>query len=364
MILRLQIIVLTIVISGQICSLNLDPLFGQPQPSAEVTAVPPQPPPIEQPTPSPQPYLLKAATATNGLVWLDSYRANLIVNFAGTSNGQTSTGHIESLREFNRLLKAQHHYLNVEGTIPDPNLVTGVSEFFQLQDQIYIIQPEQALSFVSPKTEQISSGQFGFLELESLMLLPEAVSTPPQLETLNGIKVQHYHFTQADLNSSNMVIKQARGEVWVADVGAYVFQYTLSATIKITTPLPNVPLMEEGTLKLSYILTNINSNVTIQPPRNLEITITPLAEIPRPADAQLIATFPTLLEYHTALSPVSATLFYQAYLPTQGWTEANIELFEEKSRLIYTNTQKVVTILIAPSNTPPQNKISLNLESP
>ena len=149
----------------------------------------------------------------------------------------------------------------------------------------------------------------------------------------------------------------------MADADNYLMQYIISAMVKMATPIPNAHILDEGRLNLSYTLTDINTDFEIALPDNVETTITSLAQFPRPEGAQVTAIFPTLLEYTSVISPISATLFYQTGLPPNGWTEESAEIFEEKSRLVYTKENETLTILIAPAENRNQIKVLLNLDT-
>ena len=170
-----------------------------------------------------------------------------------------------------------------------------------------------------------------------------AQQTAPLPETLNGLNVQRYHFTQEDLADPSFGYKQAAGDVWVSTDSNNVVQYIISATLTTLPPLPNAHLMDEGQLTLRYTLSDINADVTITPPEqpgNNVLTLLPLLP-----DARLDAVFPALIEYTSAISPVSATLFYQEQLVNAGWTEETTTFFNEKARLSFSKDDEKISFL-------------------
>ena len=93
----------------------------------------------------------------------------------------------------------------------------------------------------------------------------------------------------------------------------------------------------------------------------LGIHTSALAALPQLPDAQIVTAFPSLLEYTSAISPVSATLFYQNELAELGWTQVLTTVFEEKAQLAFNKNGQTATILINPD----QNKnvkVVLSLE--
>lgn len=314
-------------------------------------------PPAATPSPTPQRFAVGVNAVNSGLSRLNSYRANLTVDFNGTRSGQPSSGRIESLTEINRPAAARHHYLNVNATIPHVQN-RGISEFFQIDRQIYVTSPNETMQFEAPANSQISPGTLGFFELDRLVVLPAMVSTPPQTETLHGQPVQRYSFTQADLPSDAIIFERAQGNLWVAETDNYLVQYVISATVKMPTPIPNAHILDRGWLNLSYTLTDVNADVPISPPAQ---TGGPFANFPPPPNSQITAVYPTLIEYSSVTSPISATLFYQTGLPPNGWTEESADLFEEKARLIFSKDSQRLTILITPADDPDKIKIVLDM---
>jgi hypothetical protein len=309
------------------------------------------------PTPTPQIFNITPTSVISGLEQLDSYRANLIVDTAGVLDGKPAAGHFESLTEVNRPQSIQRTYLYID----NPPDAPAISDFYRIQNQIYIVQGEETKQFTIEAGQPYSPAAAGLLELETLIILPQRVSTQPQITTIDEHNALRYTFDQSHLNSSNLLFRQAQGEVWVAVPGNYVLQYVISATVKTIAP-PTTHIIDEGSLTIRYRLADINAAIAIIPPTT-DIGATPFANFPPPPEAEIIAIYPTLIEYSSAISPISATLFYQSGLPPQGWIEEQMELFEEKARLVYSKDKHRLTILITPADIPPKIKIALNMET-
>ena len=310
------------------------------------------------PTPTPQTFTIAPTSIISGLEQLDSYRANLIVDIGGVLDNEPTTGHFAMLTEVNRPQSIHHTYLYVDNP-PDP---PAISNFYRIQDQIYIVRGEGTTEFSIEANQSYSPADAGLPELETLIILPERVFTPPRITTLEGRNTLHYTFDESHLNSSNLLFEQARGEVWVAAPGNYVLQYVISATIKTLAPPANAHLVDEGSLTIRYKLTDINAAIPITLPTT-DTTVIPFADFPPPPESEITAVYPTLIEYTSAISPISATLFYQSGLPSQGWVEEQMELFEEKARLVYSKDRQRLTILVTPADTPRKIKIALSMET-
>ena len=308
-----------------------------------------------------QPFTLAPTSAGSRLDQLDSYRANLTLDFEGTLGGEVSTGHLESLTEINSSQAALHRYFNADVDSPNFKSAEGISQFFSIEDNIFISRPGETLKFKTEDSAAILPGDMGFLELEKLIILPPAVLEPPRIERLNGKNVLRYSFDQDDLESADIFFEQAEGEAWITVPGDYLMQYVISATIKTIVPVPNAHLLDDGSLVIQYKLTDINASIPITAPANLDLGQSPFADFPAPPEAELTAVYPSLIEYTGVISPISATLFYQNGLTATGWAEENSSIFNEKSRLTFSKDDQQLTILVTPAEDPAKTKIVLDL---
>jgi hypothetical protein len=311
------------------------------------------------PTPTVARFTIGPTSANSDLGKLKSYRTHLTVDFTGNRNGEVARGHIETSTEVIQQPPALHHYLKVDGQIPKTKIPPGVSEFFRINDRVYLKKAGDNLwsQFTGADT---TPDQVGFFDLESLITLPLTVSTPPVTETLDGLSVQHYRFSEADLTHPNIIFDQAQGEVWVASPGGYVVQYVISTSLRIVIPDPKAHLIDQGQLILRYTLTDVDADFTITPPADIPTNNT-LNNLPRLPDAEIISVFPDLVEYLSATTPLSATQFYQNELAALEWTEEHASIFQEKARLTFAKDGQILTIMITPVADSQNIKILLDI---
>jgi hypothetical protein len=318
-------------------------------------------------TPSPAPgnatrYPVNPASTESNLEQLDSYRAELSLDFEGQRAGQPAQGHIELLTEVDRPTEILHRTLTVEATIPNAQTSLDSTEFFQVADKVYLKRGNEKFWFEVKPGGPLSPGAVGLLQPERLIILPAAVAVQPNFERWNGLEVQHYRFTQDDLPAQPLFFEQAQGELWVTVTGRQVVQYVISGTARVANPIPNATLFDEGQLSLNYTLKDLNAALDLTPPPFAETIANPLADLPRLPDAQLTASFPTLIEYTSAISPVSATLFYQEQLSEQGWSEEAVTVFNERANLRFSKEDQALSIIINPDQSPQKFKVLINLQ--
>ncbi len=300
-------------------------------------------------------FSLAPASVNSGRDALKTYRAHLTLDFTGQHSGQPSAGHLETLTEV--APAGLRHTLKIEGRLPQTSVPTGVSEFYHLNDQIYLKKAGAAL-WSQFADAQAAPDQFGFFDLERLITLPRVVSTPPLTDTLNGLAALHYRFSQTDLSSPSLIFDQAQGEVWLT--GDYVAQYVISASVRVVLPDPKVNLFDQGQFTLRYTLTDPNAAITLTPPTDIP-TNNLLHNLPRLPDAQAVSVFPTLVEYTSTVTVPLAAQFYQDQLAAQGWAADSVSIFTEKARLTFVKEGQMLTIIVILADNKPTVKVVLEL---
>lgn len=315
--------------------------------------------PLNSATPTAALYNVAVESINSGLDALDSYQATYTATFTGTRGGQATSGMIKTEAAVDRLAGALHRTMAVEADLPQAGSGSGVSDFYRLDDKIYLVNGKEVIWFQVGPGMDITAEDVGFFDLSQLLVLPEQVDSPPETVTLNGRPARKLTFTEQDLTHPNFIFQRASGSVWLSEEENLVQQYEISAALRILTPLPHAHILDEGQLKLTYSLTDIDGKLRISPPAGSRHS--PLVDLPRPADAAISAVYPALLEYTSAISPVSATLFYQNQLAELGWTQVLTTVFEEKAQLAFNKDDQTTTILINPDQNK-KVKVVLSLE--
>ena len=327
------------------CSLN-SPWFGAAAPEPTATAMP---------------FTVGLDSVSSDLDALSAYRVNLIVEFEGIRADQRAAGQIESLTEVTRQPPALHQSVKTELVTPTNRIANGLAGFVRVENTVYAKEAGQA-GWLALSNSDTSPADFGLPTLDWLIFLPATVSNPPQFETLQELSVRHYRFNEKDLASPNIIFEQAQGDLWLATHGNFLIQYVISATVRVVIPDPQADLFDRGQLNLRYTLTDINGDLTITPPPDADTNPDALKNLPRLADAKLISVMPSLIEYTSVISPISATLFYQDELSAREWTEEHSEIFNEKSQLRFSKNGQSLTVIITPSD-PDRIKVVLNLDT-
>lgn len=311
-------------------------------------------------TVTPPPIALNLNSVSDGMAGLPGYQTHLTVNFAGTRSDQPAQGRLESLTEVTRQPAALHQKLQVNTTLTSTGIISGVSEFYRLDDQVYVKKgPEEA--WFTFTDGAVLPADLGFFALDRLIVLPAEVSSP-RSERLEDREVQRFSFTERDLSAPNLIFEQAEGDLWLAQPEGYLAQYVISATVRVVIPDPKVHLFDQGRLNLRYTVSEPDAGLTITPPGEAQVERGPLSRLPRLPDAQIVSIFPTFIEYTSAITPIGAALFYRDQLMGKGWTENQADIFNEKARLTYAKDDASLTVLITPGDERDKIKVLLDLK--
>lgn len=127
-------------------------------------------------------------------------------------------------------------------------------------------------------------------------------------ESLDGRAAVHFTFDERSLNDPEGVVKQAEGEVWLAETGDLLLQYELTVTIET----PDF----SGTRSWSYRLTPLEPGFAIQLPPSCQPVPADLPLLPEAAD---LIQEPGFQRYFANSSRRDAVTFYHNRLSALGW---------------------------------------------
>jgi len=351
--LRLLLLVLAVSLTGAACNGINIPRLNANLDNAAPTAETETPPTAQR-------FRVSVSSASQHLEQLESYRAAYRIEFTGSRAGQEVAGQVELLADVNRPQQAYHYAQSIDIAGEAPRRI----EMFQLNTAVYLADESEPAWFKPAPGQVIDPADFGILAgLENLVILPPTTLTAPEFDTWQGRSVQKYVFTGEDLHAPQLSFEQASGELLVDTAQNYVVRYALTATVQSQNLLPASRLPESGQVRLEYALNHPNG-VNIRLPAPPALISNTLTSLPRPPYAQLTAIYPALLEYTSAITPISATHYFGSHLPPLGWTQTITSVFIEKARLGFAQNDENMTVLIAPAEEPGQNRVVLSLSAP
>ena len=101
--------------------------------------------------------------------------------------------------------------------------------------------------------------------------LPATAVLQPGEEVVNGVVTQRYTFGLDDLADSGTQYEAVKGTVWVAVDGDYVVKYESTITGEFDNlSAGSMDLMDQGTIVMSYEVSDVNGDFSIQPPTDAQ----------------------------------------------------------------------------------------------
>jgi len=211
-------------------------------------------------------------TATTGLDTFSAYRMNFLTDFDGSRKGQATQGTMNGLLEITRKPQAKHWQMNMSGDTFGELSTLGSMELYDFGKMMYIQNPLDATWLGVPadlvKTMLPVPIDDMYRPEESIDLPATAVLQPGE-EVVNGVVTQRYTFGPDDLADTRY--EAVEGTIWVAVDGDYVVKYESTVTGEFDNlSAGGMDLMDKGTIVMSYEISDVNGDFSIQPPADAQ----------------------------------------------------------------------------------------------
>jgi hypothetical protein len=265
-----------------------------------------------------------------GLDGLSSYKARLVLSFAGTSAGQRS----EWSTTYEMLATSQQpaRQLTIQGTgqptDTDPPYMAEMSgAAYQVDTDgnctARAVEPGQTLA------ERMEPAGF----LTGLFGAEEAGS-----ETVNGIAAARYTFDERALAEGGS--PESEGQLWVAADAGYLVKYALTTTAGGAYFGPGI----DGVLTWAYDVSDVNQGIGIELPADCPAGMIDAPSLP---DATAVFAEPGVLSYSTPSSPAEVAAFYQDRLPTLGWQANPQPVIQENGAILdFTRADEHLSVFV------------------
>lgn len=206
-------------------------------------------------------------TATIGLDTFDAYRVEVSSAFTGTLNGEPASGDIAGLLETTKNPEARHLRVEMNGETLQSLSPLGVIEIYDIGDTVYLQNPagEGWLGLPAALADAMLPAEM--YNPEDNIELPATATPHPGTETVNGALARRYTFGPNDLPAGSPNYDEVEGTVWVAVEGNYVVRFDASLTGRHDNlAVDGATLLDEGTITMRYDLSEVNSDLSIEPP--------------------------------------------------------------------------------------------------
>jgi hypothetical protein len=278
---------------------------------------------------------------------LSSYRVGFRFDWKGTKAGQPVDGYIDMRSAFVREPAAREMQFEAKGMDQAATQAPSKISFIQVGDTAWMYESQSNTWMQVPAGE--ANFAEGFFKPEDLMsgfgvnkgqrsLLPEEV---------NGVSCYKYTFSEEDFTASTgEAVKNASGEAYIAVDGGYVVKMAINGDVSYTTP---DQMFDEGTIKLTFDLSDINQPITIEPPAEAKAQTGGREDLPKMPDAKVELSTSELISYRTASSVKDTADFYETEMAKNGWTagENNKDLIMDESAILsYTKAGETANVIV------------------
>jgi len=290
---------------------------------------------------------LNLKSSVSSLQNLSSYRVGFRFDWKGTKAGQPVDGYIDMRSAFVREPAARELQFEAKGMDQTQTQTPSKVSFIQVGDAAWLYESQSNTWMQVPAGE--SGFAEGFFKPETLMagfdiskgrrsLLPQEV---------NGVSCYKYTFTEKDFAASaGETVKNATGEAYIAVDGGYVVKMTMNGDVNYTK---SDQMFDEGNIKLTFDLSDINKPITIEPPAEAKAQTGGREDMPKLPDAKVELSTSELVSYRTGSSIKDAAQFYETEMPKNGWTagESNQDLIMDDSAILsYTKAGETANVIV------------------
>lgn len=305
------------------------------------TATPEASSPEAQPILGPGPFDLP--DTREGLANLSSYQATLTITFDGSENVQPR----QWSSRYEMLYRKQPPARRL--TVENSGVLTTTEPVFvaEMNGTAYERRADGPCTASVPGSTNFIAERW-----EPAGLLPGLLGADAAGHlVVDGTETDHYTFDERALGLSGSA--QSRGELWVAAAGGYVLRYQV--TTKGSDDYFGRGM--QGTLSWDYQVTQVNRPVAIDLPEDCPGG---LVDAPMLPDAANVLNLPNLLSYDTAAGLADAVAFYQAKIPSQGWTMVGDPGVNETMAVLdFTKGGQTLTVVVVAGSGSRQVRISL-----
>lgn len=337
------------------------PAPGQAQPDVSQPDTAPEPTnttaptdtPEPTPTPTPEPVSMEDVeldtTALSASSNLNSYRSKMTITATGTQDGQEVQESLDFVTEYTKDPLVQHVVMSGIGF---DSSEPGSVEIYSTADTMYLNMGDQWMSMPTGEDNQIS---------ETILtpddLLSDTCGWKKEKDTeLNGVKVEHYTTTKAQLEACSAVgllssigeLSDAGGDLYVAKDGNYVAQmdFFYEGTGLDLNLGGTDEAVQQGRMDIHFEMSDVNQPFTVQIPEEAIQAGALPEDIPIPPDAEEVSNMFGMITFLSASTPQQVADFYKAEMPNNGWAEVSTNEMSGMFMLEYSKDGRTANLII------------------
>jgi hypothetical protein len=270
---------------------------------------------------------------------IQSYRGDFTMIFDGTSELGHVNGSIIMNVESTYDPPRQHTLIKMDGY----DLDLGWGDFSKFE--FYIIEGTIYFNYgnggewitLTSDLEDLLADEF--VSPENFIDFPEKAMRRWQPEDVNGVKAWHYVLDEGTFSERYNQYDDVSGDVWIAVDGGYVVKVDVSMTGTFSPNKFGDQPIDQGTIRYSYNLRDVNESFAIVLPGESASAEDPPVpdetpssngqddelvwareDIPLPADAKINYASGSNITAYSQLPFDEVVEFFQGQLPANGWT--------------------------------------------
>jgi hypothetical protein len=175
------------------------------------------------------------------------------------------------LLEVTKRPDAQHLRIEMNGDTFNALAPLGTLEIYDVNNTFYLQNPADGTWLGVPAMLVDTLLPNGMYNPEDSIDLPVTAVPQPGPETVNGVVTRRYTFGPDDLAGDSADYDAVEGTIWVAVEGNYVVKYEASFSGRHDNlTAGDITLLDEGTISMRYELSDVNGDLSIEPPANAQ----------------------------------------------------------------------------------------------
>jgi len=280
-----------------------------------------------------------------GLSELESFQFELVQSLDGVDQaGNPIILTVTNIQEVIKPLQIFHLILRSKTEVE----TSQYFEVFRFGNEVYLIDSDQNTGEIVCTTFTEDLDAFIASEFDSgLSLIFSDLSIGEKVEEgvlVNEILTDHY--LVEDLKMANSTLKNAKGEIWIAQNGGYIVRFTGMATGESVSVVDGV--QGSGTIEWNFNLSEVNQITEITLPETCKLlTEGGINDIPVPENAMEVTKIGSMLSFLAPDQPAELAEFYRLEMINAGYTLKEEIVYENFYAYTFEKAEETITLILA-----------------
>lgn len=279
-----------------------------------------------------------------GLNDLESFQIELVQSLDGVDQaGNPIILTVTNTQEVIKPLRTYHLTLRSETEVE----TSQYFEVFRFGNEVYLIDSDQNTGEIACTAFTEDLEAFNASEIDAgLSLIFSDLSVGEKVEEgvmVNDILTDHY--LVEDLKMTSSTLKDAKGEIWIAQNANYIVRFSGMATGESVSVVDGV--QGSGTIEWTFILSKVNQITEITLPETCRLlTEGGINDIPIPENAVEVTKIGSMLSFLTPDEPADLAEFYRLEMVNAGYQQKEEIVYENFYAYTFEKAEETVTLIL------------------